>query len=778
MAVPGLPGFRLDPASIRRGNEITLGGARPRHGPDRHLRGPARARRRHHGAVPDQGRVRGTGRGRRRRSRAARGRSSTRSAPTAPSTSATCPARTTAPTSTSATRRPPARRSTSRRSPTRRRVRARRGAGSGVTLDRRRDAARRRQLPLLRDGQLRHGPGRRRLRRPRRHERRRRLADDGARLLEPRRDRDLHRPRPDGPPRRPGPGPGHRRRAAQRPRLHRRRRSSRRPARRSTSRASPTSRPSSRSPAIPAGSFALDAHAGAAAAVRRRHGHLRVPLLDEGHVHDRHAGAHVPRPSSSPTPTARQSNYTGASRATDFLVGDRRTPNIAYIDIQLAPAVGDKLIEATITDAAAELELGGAGAAGLGLAAGRARPARGHLRLPLLHHRHVGAGRGRRQAASAAPSRPTRPATTRWPAGRRTSRRRRRFTVQQLTADLDDPLAGGFVGSDDLGDRGYFDIDLHDPGLRRDARPRLGARRRPGVHGHAEGRHHRHDRADAARRWWSGPTHSPAQRHRPLLLHGHARQRPHRRRLHRRQRRPSGRGRTTRSRCSPTARSRSSTPIRRPTVQDFAVDVPFGTSALLDLAGIAARRHRDRRRDELDRPGRGHDARHAPRPGRPGTDLGRRRQARRPLQGHDPASATTTAVVEATRDSHRRQPHLHRRPLQQRRRRRRSNTTDDDLVGIDGTSSRSAARAAATSRSWPAPTPTILADGRTVRYYLTGTFAAGVVTVAFQRRLVGRRRGQRRASRARERFTVIERLQQAAPGSTPDRSSSSTSPAA
>ena len=356
-----------------------------------------------------------------------------------------------------------------------------------------------------------------------------------------------------------------------------------------------------------------------------------------------------------------------------------------------------------------------------------------------------------------------------------------RFTVQQLTADLADPPSGRRQATSELNDRGFFDVVYTVPAYATtlDLASVTDARAR--VHDRAGRRLHRHDPARPTR----PPVlveHTTARRlHLPLLLHGHAGARHVELTF-------IGGGvlfRDAAGDTMPLFAPREVDVVRRPgrRAADLVIDVPFGTPAALDvhrrsagtditIAGATLTVRRDAHRRPLP-------LRRSPRTGiASGTKLvvsyvngaagrtaatGRcRRSSRRRARSPSP-SGTYIDVVFTTR--------------------RRTSELDDQIdPRLDraerGRDPRSTGPASAPAGRWCSSTrrrrPTILADGRTVRYYLTGAFVAGQGRRRLRRRLVagrGRQRGRRRQTRA---STLVEPVEQAA-GQTPTASSSSTS---
>ena len=207
------------------------------------------------------------------------------------------------------------------------------------------------------------------------------------------------------------------------------------------------------------------------------------------------------------------------------------------------------------------------------------------------------------------------------------------------------------------------------------------------------------------------------------------------------------------------------------------VDVPFGTlqaDAITSGVGLGRRRH-GRRRRQLD-PRRlpalqAHRRRPPEGPDRHGHLHARHLLLRRARGGHrhdgeqDAGHRLLPRHRLQRRQRHRARPELDRRRHAQPERRRRRRPRD-----AQGTSS---------WRRWPCP-PTSRAcstDGRTARFYLTGTFVAGAVVVSWTGAFedTAGNTGQADA----QSFKLIERLQApATPPRRPTRSSSSRSRAA
>ena len=149
------------------------------------------------------------------------------------------------------------------------------------------------------------------------------------------------------------------------------------------------------------------------------------------------------------------STFIGPVAPVNFTVDGVATPNIHYLDVQLTPTGGDTLDLASIDDTAPELALSGAGAGTVALLAD-AMP----TELPgTTIFRYYLSG-------SFAPG----PVTVGFIAGSFSSSsavhaagfqnlaKTDGFDVQQLTATLADPNAGGMTGTDTLNGRSFIDV--------------------------------------------------------------------------------------------------------------------------------------------------------------------------------------------------------------------------------------------------------------------------------------------------------------------------------
>ena len=215
----------------------------------------------------------------------------------------------------------------------------------------------------------------------------------------------------------------------------------------------------------------------------------------------------------APTPSSARgtSSSTAQSTPADFTVGGITTPNIGYLDVQLASTAGTDLDEASVTDLAPELELAGAGA-GTATLLGNAAPTRlansnvyrfyvagdftaGEVSVHLLDG-----------AFAALPQLPELVGVT-------NVGDIQRFSVARLTGRLADPLGGAIVTLTDLNERGWFDVTYTVPAYADRARRRQRARPRARVRA-LRRRHHarRHARPGPAHGDSRSATSSPARR--------------------------------------------------------------------------------------------------------------------------------------------------------------------------------------------------------------------------------------------------------------------------
>ncbi|HEX6131015.1 MAG TPA: hypothetical protein VF044_04745, partial [Actinomycetota bacterium] len=142
-------------------------------------------------------------------------------------------------------------------------------------------------------------------------------------------------------------------------------------------------------------------------------------------------------------------DFVGPVAPESFLVGGVATPNLGWLDAQLAPTAGDELDLASIADAAPELALSGAGAGTIafhGAAAPTQLPGSTTFRFYITGAFAPGAVDLAVLAGSFSSGGVVNLASE------------ARFFVQQLTGSLADPPAGTLVDSAVLNDRGYIDV--------------------------------------------------------------------------------------------------------------------------------------------------------------------------------------------------------------------------------------------------------------------------------------------------------------------------------
>ena len=155
------------------------------------------------------------------------------------------------------------------------------------------------------------------------------------------------------------------------------------------------------------------------------------------------------------------STFTGPVAPVGFLVGTVATPNITYLDVRLAPIAGEQLVVGTITDADAELAFSGAGTGSIVLAP--IAPVRlagtstyrffltGSFAPGAVEVRFIGASFSSTESGLL----PTNPGDDQ-PTGN--VEETETFVAQQLTADLVDPLPGSTIATEALNERGYIDV--------------------------------------------------------------------------------------------------------------------------------------------------------------------------------------------------------------------------------------------------------------------------------------------------------------------------------
>ena len=185
--------------------------------------------------------------------------------------------------------------------------------------------------------------------------------------------------------------------------------------------------------------------------------------------------------------------FEGPVAPVNLTVGSTTTPNVSWIDLLINPAAGDQLIASSITSSA--LHLAGAGATGVQLAPIAPMQIAGTSIWRFFVLGSFGAGGVTLDIdANRFASNPTGDASLPKVVN---AAGHQGFTVQLLTGGLAGGLSGALIGTDQLNDRGWIDVTFTAPGLRRHARPELGARPRARVHGHAVDRHVRAQRRGA-----------------------------------------------------------------------------------------------------------------------------------------------------------------------------------------------------------------------------------------------------------------------------------------
>ena len=153
---------------------------------------------------------------------------------------------------------------------------------------------------------------------------------------------------------------------------------------------------------------------------------------------------------------------TAQSTPTDFTVGGIATPNIGYLDVQLAATAGTELDEATITDADPELRLAGAGAGTRRVPGRRGADAPGQLAgLPLLPGGRLRRRRRRGRADRRRVRDARRSSTCR---ASPTSAPPRPSTSSGSPAASSTRSAARSSALDELNGRGWFDVDFAIPG--------------------------------------------------------------------------------------------------------------------------------------------------------------------------------------------------------------------------------------------------------------------------------------------------------------------------
>src|SRR5918994_2440180 len=149
------------------------------------------------------------------------------------------------------------------------------------------------------------------------------------------------------------------------------------------------------------------------------------------------------------------SSAAGSTTPTDFTIGGVATPNITYIDVQLGATAGDALDATSIDDTDAEFTLTGTGVGSAALI-DALRPTR--LAGTSTYRFYLG--------GAFAPG----PVTVTFAANRFSSNGIQNllevetFTVGQLTGELGDPSVGSVVGTNVLNGRGFFDVTYTIPG--------------------------------------------------------------------------------------------------------------------------------------------------------------------------------------------------------------------------------------------------------------------------------------------------------------------------
>ncbi|HET6548786.1 MAG TPA: calcium-binding protein, partial [Solirubrobacter sp.] len=148
------------------------------------------------------------------------------------------------------------------------------------------------------------------------------------------------------------------------------------------------------------------------------------------------------------------SSATGSVAPTDFLVDGVATPNIGYIDVQLGPTAGDVLDAGSIDDADAEFTLTGSGVGTAALI-----PALKPTRLEgTSTYRFYLGGDFRPGTVDVGFAEDGFTAS-----GVGTLAETETFTIGQLTGEISDPSVGTVVGSDVLNGRGFFDVTFIRP---------------------------------------------------------------------------------------------------------------------------------------------------------------------------------------------------------------------------------------------------------------------------------------------------------------------------